>query len=273
MRIVVVSDSHLAPAADAFNANWREVRSFVARADADFTFHLGDITVDGAHDPAHHEWARAASQDWPTSLSFIPGNHDIGDNPPGPGLPAKEPLDLKRLAEYRAGYGPDYWAMEAGGWWVIAVNALLFGTDTPAEREQWGWLTSSAREAGGRPIMLLSHKPLLDKDPDDATPGGRYVPLAPRRRLLDLLAPLGLRLILSGHTHQYLDRGIAGVRHIWVPSTAFYIPDNLQTRVGEKVTGLGLLELTPEGHRFDLVCPEGVQRHNIVDYPVYAFAR
>jgi hypothetical protein len=90
------------------------------------------------------------------------------------------------------------------------------------------------------------------------------VPPEPRRRLLDLLAPVDLRLVLSGHTHQYLDRTIRGVRHVWLPSTAFIIPEPMQDRIGEKVTGVGVLDLE-ETCRFDLVCPDGMRRHSLRD--------
>ena len=87
---------------------------------------------------------------------------------------------------------------------------------------------------------------------------------------MNLVTGLDLRIVLSGHVHQYLDRFIDGVRHIWVPSTAFYLPDSIQERVGEKVTGLGLLELSSESCRFDLVCPDGIARNNLVEQTFYS---
>jgi hypothetical protein len=39
--------------------------------------------------------------------------------------------------------------------------------------------------------------------------------------------------------------------------------------VGEKITGLGLLELSSESYRFDLVCPDGLTRNNLVEQPFY----
>ena len=116
----------------------------------------------------------------------------------------------------------------------------------------------------------MQHKPLFQNTRDDARPHIRYVPIEPRRRLLAMLASLNLRIVFSGHTHQYLDRTFDGVRHIWIPSTSFFIPDNAQERVGEKVTGLGLLEIDGEHYRFDLVCPEGVVRHNLTEQSFYS---
>ncbi|HZB90018.1 MAG TPA: metallophosphoesterase [Stellaceae bacterium] len=265
MRLVLVTDSHLAADAAPCNRNWAAAKAFARGAGADLTIHLGDITLDGACDPAQHAFALAAVADWPTPLRYLPGNHDIGDNPPSPGVPATEPLDLALLDQYRRQFGADHWRFAADGWLVLGLDAQLLGSGVPAEAEQWAWLEGELAAAAGRPVALLLHKPLFLRDPGEASPPLiRYVPLEPRRRLLALLARVELRLVLSGHAHQYLDRVIDGVRHIWLPSTAFIIPDDRQDRVGEKVTGVGLLELSPEGHhRFDLICPDGMVRHDV----------
>jgi hypothetical protein len=90
---------------------------------------------------------------------------------------------------------------------------------------------------------------------------------------LTFLAGLNLRIVLSGHVHQYLDHVVDGVRHIWIPSTAFFFRDSIQEPVGEKVTGLGLLELNGEGYRFDLVCPDCLVRNNVVEQPFYGILK
>src|SRR5262249_62257200 len=77
------------------------------------------------------------------------------------------------------------------------------------------------------------------------------------------------RVVTSAHTHQSPDRVGGDVRHIWVPSTAFYLPDQIQERIGEKITGLGMLDLSRGSYRFHLVCPEGVERHSALDHPLY----
>ncbi len=269
MRIAVVSDSHVAPGAPAFNQNWIAVGAFLQGAGVDLTVHLGDITVDGLGDPAQFTHAVAMSAKWPTPIRYVPGNHDIGDNPPGPGVAAKHPLDEARLDDFRAAFGADYWVFDADTWRVIGLNAQLFGTGSAAEREQWTWLSHVVAQSSALPVILALHKPLFQHSFADVTPHHRYVPDEPRRRLRDLLSSGSVGAVISGHTHQYLDRTIAGGRHIWIPSTAYYLPDEIQDRIGEKVTGLGILELSPGACRFNLVCPDGVERHNILDHPVY----
>jgi 3',5'-cyclic AMP phosphodiesterase CpdA len=270
MRIALVSDSHLAPIAEAFDANWQAVRDYIAQSAIDLTIHLGDITFDGFIDPNQHDHARRMSAGWPSPLLFIPGNHDIGDHRPAPDMPADEPLDLALLERYRAAFGRDHWRVAAEDWWLIGINAQLLGTFTAAEAEQWEWLAAELQQSMERPVALLLHKPLLHVDPMDDVPHIRYVPAAPRRRLLDLLAPVDLRLVLSGHTHQYLDRMVARTRHVWCPSTACIFPDSRQERIGEKVTGLCVLELTRDAYRIDLVRPEGVAQNNLLEQPFYA---
>jgi len=269
MKIAIVADSHLAPAAPAFNENWAAVAAFVRSENVDLTVHLGDITVDGLTDLPQFAHALDLSKDWPTPIRYLPGNHDIGDNPPGPNVAPEHPLDGSRLAQFRAAFGADYWFVDADGWRVIGLNAQLFGTESDSEREQWAWLSEVVAQPQGLPLILMMHKPLFQDSPADEAPHHRYVPAIPRARLVDLLSRLSLRAILSGHTHQYRDRVVAGVRHIWVPSTAYYFPDEIQDRIGEKVVGVGVLDLSRDSYRFNLVCPDGVERHSVLDHPVY----
>ncbi len=269
MRIALVSDSHLATIAPDCNANWQAVREFVTRCGVDLTVHLGDIALDAPTDVSQLYAARTVCDAWPSALRFVPGNHDVGDNPPAPDVPAKHPVERRLLEQYRMIYGPDFWAADVDGWLIIGLNAQLFGSGSDYEAAQWRWLEQRIDDAGVRPAILMQHKPLFQNTRDDALPHIRYVPLEPRRRLLAMLARLNLRIVFSGHAHQYLDRTFDGIRHIWIPSTSFFIPDNEQERVGEKVTGLGLLEIDGDSYRIDLVCPEGVVRHSLVEQPFH----
>lgn len=228
----MIADRHLAPDAHAFNRNWRGVRDYVASLDADLTVHLGDVTVDGLGDPTHFHHARSLSAEWPTPIRYVPGNHDVGDNPPGPGVVPKHPFEPARIGAFRTALGPDHWALDADGRRVIALDAQLVGTGTREEADQWSWLAATAAGARDRPVALVLHKPLFQDSPLDEKP-------------------------------------VDAVRHVWLPSTAFYLADELQERLGEKVTGLGVLDLTPDGLHFHLVCPEGVARNSVLDHPVY----
>jgi len=266
MRIIVVSDTHLSPRARAFNDNWAAVRTDIVDEAPNLVVHLGDITADGEHDPQELRAVRPLFDGLAMPLRFLPGNHDIGDNPIAPGANPKTPVDRARLGEYRRLFGPDYWRFDAEGWRIIGLNAQLFGSGLPDEEEQFAWLRAQVGDCR-TPVGVMLHKPLYRNGPHDTEAHVRYVPLAPRCRLLTVLAGCDLRFVLSGHTHQARRIDIDGVEHRWAPSTAFWIPDELQERIGEKVLGVLALDLAETTHRFYPVTSAGLISHNLADHP------
>ncbi len=266
MKIALVSDTHLTPRAAAFGENWETARAWIEASAPDLVVNLGDITADGVHDPGELGAARLAFDRLSRPMRCLPGNHDIGDNPIEAGVPNEHPFDLARLADYRRLFGPDRWAFEAGRWTIVGLNAQLFATGTDEEEAQFTWLAEKLRGRPG-PIGLMVHKPLFRNGPHDTEAHVRYVPVSARRRLLALLAPCDVRFVVSGHVHQARRIEVDGVEHVWVPSTAFCIPDAVQERIGEKVVGLVTLELTDAGHRFESRTPPGLMRHNLLDHP------
>lgn len=266
MKIVLVSDTHLTPRTLAFGENLATVFDWIAARKPDLVVNLGDITADGAGDAEELAPAHAAFAALGCPVRFVPGNHDIGDNPMAPGAKNKHPLDLDRLAEYRRVFGPDYWSFDHEGWQIVGLNAQLLGTDTAQEEQQFAWLEETLRGWNSR-LGVMIHKPLFRNGPADTEAHIRYVPLAPRRRLMELLHTRDLRFVVSGHAHQTRRFTVDGVEHAWAPSTAFCLPDAMQERIGEKIVGVLTLELGAQDHRFDAVTPDGLIRHNILDHP------
>src|SRR5262249_55015404 len=210
MRIVVVSDTHLAARATVCLENWRVVRSWIEKARPDLVVHLGDISVDGASNPADLREAAEEFMHLGVPIRFLPGNHDIGDNPIAAGVPSDHPLDVARLAEYRALFGPDRWSLRAAAWQVIGLNAQLLGTATTEEEQQFAWLEDEIRRSAG-PLGIMLHKPLFRDGPRDDEQHVRYVPAAPRHRLLAIGRSRALRFVLSVHTPQPRHLPQAGV--------------------------------------------------------------
>src|SRR5580765_586715 len=183
MKLVLVSDTHLTPRTAAFTDNWRAAQIWIEAAAPSLVVHLGDITADGAHDPGELAAARSVFAGLAQEMRFVPGNHDIGDNPVEPGAANAHPLDPTRLADYRRLFGPDRWCLEGGPWQLVGLDAQLFGTGTAEEEEQFTWLEETLR-GRRRPLGVMLHKPLFRNFPDDIEVHVRYVPAAPRRRLL-----------------------------------------------------------------------------------------
>jgi hypothetical protein len=81
--------------------------------------------------------------------------------------------------------------------------------------------------------------------PNEPKDRGRYVTQAARERWLDGPLEPTLRLVIPGHARQHLDVVASGVRHVWMPSSGFVLPDEMQARVGEKLVGIGLVGRPP----------------------------
>jgi 3',5'-cyclic AMP phosphodiesterase CpdA len=195
-------------------------------------------------------------------MRFIPGNHDIGDQPAAPGLSVSDPLDLSSLREYRRVFGSDWWSHRIGAWQLIGLNALLLASGTAEEKAQLAWLEASLRDGSG-PLGVFLHKPFFRDCAEEGIAHCRYVPAAARRPLLDLLERRDLRFIASGHTHQVRRTMAAGVEHVWVPSTAFTLSDQRQELIGDKVVGVMMLELDGDQHAITHIVPAGVQAYDL----------
>ena len=247
MRIAFVADSHLSSRAPECVHNWIGAARAVAALRAELTVHLGDITLDGQSSPDELGFAGRLIDAWPTPMHCVPGNHDMGT---GSG---EEPVDPRRLAACEAAFGPGYWAVNCGDWQLLGVNAQLLGSGTPEEDQQWRWLEERATAGTKTHTALFLHRPLARPSAAERTRAGRYVADAARERLSQGPLHASLRCVFSGHTHQFLDLRHLAPRHVWVPSTAFVLPDAVQARVGEKVVGLGLLELEGPLMRFQLL--------------------
>lgn len=265
MKICFFTDTHIIGKESIFNSNLEEVIKFIDSGNFDYAFHLGDVAADGPSQPAQLPFAAESHTALKTLVRYVPGNHDIGDNPVE-GSHVEHGLDLDRLADFRRLFGADHWSVEGEGWQVVGLNSQLFASGTDAEEEQFVWLERVLAEMNG-PLGLALHKPLIRHE-DTVGPVIRYVPEKPRERLMAVCAKRDLKFVASGHVHQRRQFTLDGVEHVWVPSASFCIPEAMQARVGEKVVGVTTLELNADGSfRFESQTVDGLQRHNLLDHP------
>lgn len=265
MRLALISDTHLAPVADAFNANAEAAIDWIEDWRPDAVIHLGDVTADGAEDPDQFAHARRVLSRLSAPLYCLPGNHDVGDCP-SVGAAKEPPFSSRRLAQFRAALGADQWWFARDGWTLIGLNSQLFASGDPEEALQAEWLENELAAARG-PVAIFLHKPLVLERHEDTPDHPRFAPTDARRRLTWLLADRPA-LVVSGHVHQHRRRRIGAADHLWAPSTAFLIPDSVQPRLGDKQVGLLTLELTPDGGwRVEMVRPSAMVAHDVLDHP------
>jgi 3',5'-cyclic AMP phosphodiesterase CpdA len=265
VQIALVSDTHFQKNDAYTRENWDAARRWLAAEAPDIVVHLGDITANGMHDASALLHARELLAGAHADLLCLPGNHDVGDHAPAGGLHEDEPVDADRLAKYRRLFGPDHWSRGARGWQLVGINAQVLSTGLADEEQQFAWLAEVLAAHDG-PLGVFLHKPLFRDRPEEDVIHTRYVPAAARRRLLAALQARDLRFVAAGHTHQMRQITARGVEHVWVPSTAFTLPDFVQERIGAKHVGIMTLELQPDSHRFTHVVPAGMKHRSLLEF-------
>lgn len=222
--IILVSDMHLSRARPFFQFNW-EIFLQAMRADPpDLVLAGGDVALNAPSHPDDLAYAREQLDRLPCPWLMVPGNHDVGNNPPPPEtIDTRGEITISQalLDHYRNVMGPDFWTRDIDGWRIIGLDGLLCGSGLPAEAEQAAFLKDAMAGAGARPVSLFFHKPVFRDDigETDIFQSVWY----PRARGLirPYLASGHVRLVLSGHTHEGRDETVGPTRHVWIPSLAF----------------------------------------------------
>jgi 3',5'-cyclic AMP phosphodiesterase CpdA len=270
-RIVVLSDIHLSPTHGFFWQNWCVACDFANMLDPDAVIVNGDLCINGPDSDAEMAFAASALRDLRKSVFALPGNHDVGDEPPG--QDAEQIVNAERLARWRRFLGPDRWSFGAGAWQLIGANAQLFGSGLPQEAEQRDWLNEQISAAGSKPVALFLHKPLFLDSPDENALSPLCTPPAARKPLLELIKGSGIGLVVSGHLHQYREMAIDGIHYVWLPAIAFAAPISVG---GHRNCGLAILDFSTEAGDIRIEYPPGLISHDldaIKHHGRYAFLR
>ena len=249
-RLIQISDTHLARSLPTLTDNFHRISEYIDAARPDLVVNSGDLAFDGPTSRGDLEFAKALHGALPVTCRYLPGNHDIGDNPTQVGPAPSQPATEDDRQTFLAIFGEDRWRFEAAGWCFIGLNSLVMNTGLASETEQHEWLASELSSANGKPVALFLHKPLYLNSPDDPelpATSIRYVPMPVRSRLVEMLRSVDLRLVASGHVHQRRDFTFGHVRHVWAPSAGFIISDARQEVIGTKEVGLVEYRFQPSG--------------------------
>jgi 3',5'-cyclic AMP phosphodiesterase CpdA len=248
-RLTQISDTHLARRLQKLTDNFHSVSEHISATQPDLVVNSGDIAFDGPTSRSDLEFARSLHEALPVPCRYLPGNHDLGDNPtaigPAPPHPATEPLRRNFIDVI----GEDRWRFDEAGWCFVGLNSLIMNTGIESEAEQFDWLAGELARVNGRPVALFIHKPLFLNRPDDPeleSSAIRYVPQPRRKQLIDMFGKVDLRLVASGHVHQRRDFTFGHTRHVWAPSAGFIIPDRIQEVIGIKEVGLVEYRFAPD---------------------------
>ena len=248
-RLTQISDTHLARRLSDLTDNFHRVSEYIDAKRPDLVVNSGDLAFDAPTSPDDLEFARSLHQALPAPCRYLPGNHDVGDNPTAVGQTPPQAATEQARQAFLATFGEDRWRFEAAGWCFIGLNSLVMNTGLASEAEQFDWLASQLASTGGKPVALFLHKPLFLNSPGDpelAASAIRYVPMPARSRLVEMLGAVDLRLVASGHVHQRRDFMHSRIRHVWAPSAGFVISDQRQEVIGIKEVGLVEYRFQPD---------------------------
>src|SRR3954453_18156754 len=240
-RLTQISDTHLGSRFPKLTENFHRASEHISTTRPDLVINSGDVAWDGPASGDDLDFAKGLHAALPVGCRYLPGNHDIGDNPTAVGPTPTHPATEKARDAFIAVFGEDRWHFEAAGWCFIGLNSLIMNTGLASEAEQFDWLAAQLSGANGKPIALFLHKPLFlhtPGDPELAASAIRYVPQPVRGQLVEMLGAVDLRLVARGHVHQRRDFIFGHTRHVWAPSAGFIIPDKMQEVIGTKEVGL-----------------------------------
>ena len=82
-RIAFLSDLHLSPVHGFFWENFRLAAAAADAAGAEAVVVNGDLCINGPDSDAEMDFAAAALRRLRAPVLALPGNHDVGDEPPG----------------------------------------------------------------------------------------------------------------------------------------------------------------------------------------------
>jgi 3',5'-cyclic AMP phosphodiesterase CpdA len=248
-RLTQISDTHLARRHPKLTDNFHRVSEHIDASRPDLVINSGDLAFDAPTSRDDLAFARELHSALPVACRYLPGNHDVGDNPTAVGaLPSSLVTEADRQIFINL-FGEDRWRFDAAGWAFIGLNSLVMNSGLASEAEQVDWLASQLAAIDGMPVALFLHKPLYLNAPDDpelAATAIRYVPMPARSRLVKMLDTVDLRLVASGHVHQVRDFTYGHIRHVWAPSAGFVISDRKQEVIGIKQVGLVQYRFQPD---------------------------
>jgi len=250
LRVLQLSDPHLSRKRPLFQWNWEVAIGEVGRRNPALAVVSGDLCLDGANDPDDLACAAEQCARLPAPWKAIPGNHDVGDGPEHPG--GRDPITPRRLANWRAAFGPDWWRVDLEGWRIAGLNAHLLASGLEAEEEQADFVTEQVARAD-RPVLLFLHVPPFALEPEEAATGAGLAPLQ-RAALSRLLAGAPVAALGCGHVHQALETVWEGRKVVWAPSTSMITRLGFWASLpGRHATGLVEWTLTEDGRALSRV--------------------
>ena len=162
-----ISDTHLARRHQKLTDNFHRLSEHIDATRPDLVINSGDLAFDAPTSGDDLEFAKKLHDALPVTCRYLPGNHDIGDNPTAVGPAPSQRVTERDRQIFLSLFSEDRWRFEAAGWCFIGLNSLVMNSGLASEAEQFDWLASELSVTFGKPVALFLHKPLFLDSPDD----------------------------------------------------------------------------------------------------------
>ena len=124
-RLTQISDTHLARRLTRLTDNFHRVSEYIDAKRPDLVINSGDLAFDGPTSRDDLEFAKTLHDALPVSCRYLPGNHDIGDNPTAVGPAPPQPVTERDRQIFLSMFGEDRWQFEAAGWYFIGLSLIF----------------------------------------------------------------------------------------------------------------------------------------------------
>lgn len=218
LRLVQISDPHLGVGRLHHERNWELVLEWLEEERPDLVVVTGDALYSDPDSDADMDYARRQMERIPAVWMIIPGNHDLGDSMINVKPEAR--INRHRRERWQTAFGPEWWLEQRGGWALLGINAQLLSAPPEAD-EQIAFLREKLSALpSDMPVALFTHKALFADHPSETAISTDVLDPSARAQLKEILDGHALRLVASGHNHQYRSFGLGDVLHVWAPSVA-----------------------------------------------------
>ena len=153
-RLTQITDTHLGARFPEFVENFHRVSQHIDGNRPDLVINSGDVAFDGPDHPNDLDFAKALHDALPVDCRYLPGNHDIGDNPTIVGVQPTQRASEANRQNFIATFGEDHWQFDAAGWCFIGLNSLIMNTGLECEAKQGEWLAEQLSAARGKPVLV-----------------------------------------------------------------------------------------------------------------------
>lgn len=224
LRVVHMTDMHIQPELAADEGVLACLKHIQAMKDKpDLILTGGDTVMDsfeqerGRTQKLWDLWKSVTKDQMPASVMSALGNHDHwGWNKSKSKTKGDEKGWGKAWACEMFGREKPYMSQEQGGWKIVVLDSVRMDKDDPAgyeaflDDEQFAWLEGELKAAAGKPVLVLSHIPILSVTHMDGTKpnakgdyeisGGKVHTDFTKINQLFLKNP-NVKACLSGHIH------------------------------------------------------------------------